>query len=92
MEALGFYCPTKSFSRPIFAQHFFVLSVRQVYWSRSPPLWRQDTELRLETPDEAQSQKRTSRWITPSVPRAQRAPSFRAALWRCVGGSRFHAA
>jgi hypothetical protein len=33
MEALGFYCPTKSFSRPIFAQHFFVLSVRQVYWS-----------------------------------------------------------
>jgi len=53
---------------------------------RSPPLWRQDTELRLKTSDEAQSQKRTSRWITPSVPRAQRAPSFRAALWRCVGG------
>jgi hypothetical protein len=27
-----------------------------------------------------------------SAPCAERAPNFRAALWRCVGGSRFHAA
>jgi hypothetical protein len=42
---------------------------------RSPPLWWQPTVRRLETTDEAQSQKKTSRWLTPSVPRAQRAPT-----------------
>jgi hypothetical protein len=42
---------------------------------RSPPLWWQPTVRRLETTDEAQSQKKTSHWLTPSVPRAQRAPS-----------------
>jgi hypothetical protein len=77
---------------PDFRPTLFCVECQTSLLERSPPLWRQDTELRLETPDEAQSQKRTSRWITPSVPRAQRAPSFRAALWRCVGGSRFHAA
>jgi hypothetical protein len=77
---------------PDFRPTLFCVECQTSLLERSPPLWRQDTELRLETPDEAQSQKRTSRWITSSVPRAQRAPSFRAALWRCVGGSRFHAA
>jgi hypothetical protein len=33
MEALGFCCPAKSFFRPIFAQHFFVSCVKQVYWN-----------------------------------------------------------
>jgi hypothetical protein len=71
---------------PDFRLTLFCVECQTSLLERSPPLWRQDTELRLETPDEAQSQKRTSHWITPSVPRAQRAPSFRAALWRCVGG------
>jgi len=44
---------------------------------RSPPLWWQPTVRRLETTDEAQSQKKTSHWLTPSVPRAQRAPTLR---------------
>jgi hypothetical protein len=53
---------------------------------RSPPLWWQPTDWRLETTDETQSQKRTSRWLTPSVPRAQRAPTCAARLaWRVAG-------
>jgi hypothetical protein len=42
---------------------------------RSPPLWWQPTVRRLETTDENQNQKKTSRWLTPSVPRALRAPT-----------------
>lgn len=45
------------------------------FLGKSPPLWWQPTVRRLETTDEAQSQKKTSHWLTPSVPRAQRAPS-----------------
>jgi hypothetical protein len=53
---------------------------------RSPPLWWQPTVRRLETTDEAQSQKKTSHWLTPSVPRAQRAPTRAARLaWRVAG-------
>jgi hypothetical protein len=45
---------------------------------RSPPFWWQPTVWRLETTDEAQSQKKTSCWLTPSVPRALRAPTCAA--------------
>jgi hypothetical protein len=45
------------------------------FLGKSPPLWWQPTVRRLETTDEAQSQKKTSRWLTPSVPCAQRSPS-----------------
>jgi hypothetical protein len=47
---------------------------------RSPPLWRQDTELRL--PRRGAKSEENEPLDYP----------FRAALWRCVGGSRFHAA
>jgi hypothetical protein len=49
------------------------------FLEKSPPLWWQPTVRRLETTDEAQSQKKTSHWLTPSVPRALRAPNFCAA-------------
>jgi len=53
---------------------------------RSPPLWWQPAAQCLETTDEAQSQKKTSRWLTPSVPRAQRAPTRAVRLaWRVAG-------
>jgi len=45
------------------------------FLGKSPPLWWQPTVRRLETTDEAQSQKKTSHWLTPSVPRVQRAPT-----------------
>jgi hypothetical protein len=48
------------------------------FLEKSPPLWWQPTVRRLETTDEAQSQKKTSHWLTPSVPRAQRAPTYAA--------------
>jgi hypothetical protein len=58
---------------------------------RSPPLWKQNDHLRRKT-DEAPCPQISHRWLDAVKPRAKRAPSFRAALWRCVGGSRFHAA
>jgi hypothetical protein len=44
------------------------------FLGKSPPFWWQPTVRRLETTDENQNQK-TSSWLTPSVPRAQRAPT-----------------
>jgi hypothetical protein len=38
------------------------------------------------------SLKPSPSWLSPSTPSFCRAPNFRAALWRCVGGSRLHAA
>jgi len=38
------------------------------------------------------SLKPSPSWLSPSTPSFCRAPNFGAALWRCVGGSRFHAA
>jgi hypothetical protein len=53
---------------------------------RSPSLWWQPTVRRLETTDENHSPKRTSCWLTPSVPRALRAPTRAARLaWRVAG-------
>jgi len=43
---------------------------------RSPPLWWQPTVRRLETTNK--NQTKTSRWLTPSVPRALRAPTCAA--------------
>jgi hypothetical protein len=43
-------------------------------------------------PDLDASLKPSPSWLSPSTPSFCRAPNFRAALWRCVGGSRFHAA
>jgi hypothetical protein len=64
---------------------------RQWSWvERSPPLWKQNDNLYRET-DEAPLPLITNLWFDAAKPRAVRAPT-RAALWRCVGGSRFHAA
>jgi hypothetical protein len=54
---------------------------------RSPPLWWQPTVRRLETTDENQNQKKTSHWLTPSVPCALRAPT--RAAHRGGSGQRF---
>jgi hypothetical protein len=43
-------------------------------------------------PDLDASLKPSPSWLSPSTPSFCRAPNFGAALWRCVGGSRFHAA
>jgi hypothetical protein len=44
------------------------------FLGKSPPLWWQPTVRRLETTNEAQSQKKTSHWLTPSVPACKEPP------------------
>jgi hypothetical protein len=49
-------------------------------------------ECRAPPDDLDASLKPSPSWLSPSTPSFCRAPNFGAALWRRVGGSRFHAA
>jgi hypothetical protein len=49
-------------------------------------------ECRAPPDDLDASLKPSPSWLSPSTPSFCRAPNFGAASWRCVGGSRFHAA